>query len=333
MICNYGCGQEAIYQIGKKWCCSNSHNKCLAIKLKNSKAVKNSKTLEGKRKIQEKEKLKEKYALELYKSSYKNLNRSQKIIISRKLGSKKVKLKIVDDKKEAKSLEIFNCPFDNLTPIQKRKIAYCLHPEKYGSPIKGPRTESKKQLLKNRNKIALEEFNLEYKDLTMNQKKQTTSLIKYGVKHHMQLPKQREKFITTSLKKFGTRHPMQNAEIYIKNKKSGFAYKPYTFPSGKIILVQGYEDIVITDLLKCGSIKEQDIFTSPIDMPRIYYKDPITGVRRKYYPDIYIPRLNWIIEVKSIASWNTSKKLLQINLAKRRACKLAGYNFNFIYRF
>lgn len=27
-ICDYGCGQEAIYKIGKKWCCSKSLNSC-----------------------------------------------------------------------------------------------------------------------------------------------------------------------------------------------------------------------------------------------------------------------------------------------------------------
>jgi len=40
-LCNYGCGKKANYKLKNgKWCCENSHNKCNAIKSKNSKGVK-----------------------------------------------------------------------------------------------------------------------------------------------------------------------------------------------------------------------------------------------------------------------------------------------------
>jgi hypothetical protein len=36
-ICEYGCGQEAIYQLKNgKWCCSKSWNSCACLKIKNS---------------------------------------------------------------------------------------------------------------------------------------------------------------------------------------------------------------------------------------------------------------------------------------------------------
>ena len=40
-LCDYGCGKEAQHQLKNgKWCCSNSPNKCLIIKKKNSTSIK-----------------------------------------------------------------------------------------------------------------------------------------------------------------------------------------------------------------------------------------------------------------------------------------------------
>ena len=40
MLCNYGCGQEAIKQFGNgKWCCSESKNSCPVLRKKNSKSL------------------------------------------------------------------------------------------------------------------------------------------------------------------------------------------------------------------------------------------------------------------------------------------------------
>lgn len=41
MICDYGCGKEAIYQLSNgKWCCSETYQKCSYIRNKNSEGVK-----------------------------------------------------------------------------------------------------------------------------------------------------------------------------------------------------------------------------------------------------------------------------------------------------
>ena len=44
MKCEYGCGKEAKYQIGKnkKWCCEIHYNKCPSIRKKNMQGVKNA---------------------------------------------------------------------------------------------------------------------------------------------------------------------------------------------------------------------------------------------------------------------------------------------------
>ena len=40
MKCDYGCGQESLYVLGKKHCCSNNWRKCPAVREKNSNSLK-----------------------------------------------------------------------------------------------------------------------------------------------------------------------------------------------------------------------------------------------------------------------------------------------------
>jgi len=82
---------------------------------------------------------------------------------------------------------------------------------------------------------------------------------------------------------------------YEKANNSGKTYKDYIFPSGNKRRIQGYENFIIDELLKTFS--ENQIITDKKDVPVIKY---YLQKQRKYYPDIYIPHLNKIIEVKSI---------------------------------
>jgi len=59
-------------------------------------------------------------------------------------------------------------------------------------------------------------------------------------------------------------------------------------------------------------------------MPEIWYE--FEGQKRRYYPDVYIPHQNRIIEVKSKFTFENNK---EINLLKSLACKDLGYNFEF----
>ena len=87
-----------------------------------------------------------------------------------------------------------------------------------------------------------------------------------------------------------------------KAMKSPYYYKDYTFPSGKIIRIQGYEHFALDELIK--DFTENQILTDRKDMPVIKYIQ--NGSIHTYYPDIYIPHLNKIIEVKS--TWTFEKK-------------------------
>lgn len=137
-----------------------------------------------------------------------------------------------------------------------------------------------------------------------------------------------KKRIETNLKKYGTDHPIQNIEIFDKIFKGSFKLKDYKLPSGKIVKVQGFENLALDILLK--TYKEEDLLIEHKDIENrigwIFYKDK-QGIERKYYSDIYIISENKIIEVKS--DW-TYKNKKEINLLKQQACLNMGLNFEFM---
>lgn len=106
-------------------------------------------------------------------------------------------------------------------------------------------------------------------------------------------------------------------------------YRKFTFPSGRVVNTQGYENMVLDDLLKIYD--ESDIFVGASEIRnqigRIKYT--FDGKIRSYYPDIYIKSINLIIEVKSEYTFNQHR---EINLAKEKACLEAGINFKFEIR-
>jgi len=132
----------------------------------------------------------------------------------------------------------------------------------------------------------------------VKEKSKATSMKNLGVEHSMQSEEVREKSKATCMKNHGVEHPMQNSAIASKQFKKCIKKKAYTFPSGNIIFIQGYENHAINDLLSKG-YNEEDIFTDKKDVPEIWYID-IQGKRRRYYVDIFIPKINKCIEVKSV---------------------------------
>ncbi len=153
-----------------------------------------------------------------------------------------------------------------------------------------------------------------------------TCIMKYGVEHPLKCQEIRDKIIATCRAKYGVDHPMQVKEFFDKQRKSAFQHKEYLYPSGNTILVQGYEGFCITDLLQQGYSENQII--NDIDfgdkMPEIFYD--FNSGRHRYYPDLFIPHENKIIEVKSVYTLNLEREK---NIAKALQCKAMGYNFEF----
>jgi hypothetical protein len=89
-------------------------------------------------------------------------------------------------------------------------------------------------------------------------------------------------------------------------------------PSGQIRKVQGYEPFALDALLK--TYTEDQIKTDRRDVPRIPYT--VDEKQRYYFPDIFIPHVNTIVEVKS--TWTLKCKADNVDL-KKKATKEKGY--------
>lgn len=158
----------------------------------------------------------------------------------------------------------------------------------------------------------------------IDRKRKETMRKKYGVESYNSTAEFQDKRKATWIEKYGVDNPVKNAEvlhrIVLANSISEYQTKAMTLPSGKIIRYQGFENIVIKELLESG-LTEDEIVTGPGNVPHIRYE--FNGKQHRYYPDIYIPKLNQIIEVKSQYTWDKYKEK---NLAKQKACVDAGFN-------
>jgi hypothetical protein len=148
-----------------------------------------------------------------------------------------------------------------------------------------------------------------------------TNMEKYGVPCTLMLPEVQAKIIETNIEKYGTPNPMQNPQIFMKQQKSAYSRKSFIFPSGKEVLVQGYEPYCLKDLISIENISEQDIIVGATAMPRISYE--YEDNNHIYFPDIYIISMNKIIEVKSLYTANCESKKI---VTKLNACEEQGLN-------
>lgn len=143
-----------------------------------------------------------------------------------------------------------------------------------------------------------------------------TCLEKYGIEFYRNHAQRR----LTMLERYGVENPMQVQEFFDKQQKSAFKWKEYILPSGNIIVLQGYENKALDELLK--SYDELDIVMIKANVPMFWYT--FNDKNKKYYPDFYIPKDNLIIEVKSFWTYN---KELEKNILKEASVINQGYNF------
>lgn len=151
-------------------------------------------------------------------------------------------------------------------------------------------------------------------------KMKNTNLERYGVESVAQVENIKKKKVDICLKKYGVEYISQKPEILEKIQKNSKKLKEYKMPSGKIIKIQGYEPWALDELLKIYN--EEKIITSKVEVPKILYNE--NNKKHLYFPDIYIPQENKIIEVKS--TWTYKKYLYNVNL-KAKATRDMGYNY------
>ena len=173
--------------------------------------------------------------------------------------------------------------------------------EKYGDPAYN---NSKASAAKNRNK-SVEEQN------RINRLRRETTFTRFGVEHAFLLPGVKERSAAS-------------------NSKG----KEFTLPSGKIVRLRGYEPIAINELLNRyveSDLIFHDTYCTKYNLPVFQYVN-VNQHTQNYYPDIYIPKENKIIEVKSQWWWdgNGAEKYasrLKNNLKKRAAVLEKGFTY------
>lgn len=137
------------------------------------------------------------------------------------------------------------------------------------------------------------------------------------------------------MKKYGVENPSQDKLSFEKQQMHKNALKVFTFPSGNLYNVQGYEIQALQFLLDQG-YKEEDLLL--VNRPTIKYFwssfDSYGDDKwHSYHPDIVIPGENKIIEVKSQWTYDGCGKkpmVLSKNLAKQIGSENLGWNFEFM---
>lgn len=145
----------------------------------------------------------------------------------------------------------------------------------------------------------------------------------YGDKHALRCEKLKEKAVETTMRNHGVRHHAQSEKIYSKILSSAFKTKEFIFPSGKVVPYQGYEHYAILLLLEEGH-EEEDIVSCHESVMGFMYEDGET--KRKYYPDLFVPSSNLVVEVKSTWTYEKTPEEKQRVLKKLEACRREGYN-------
>lgn len=225
------------------------------------------------------------------------------------------KSKIVADKKQQTNIEKYGVenPMRNEEVKEKLKQTNL---KKYGVEY-----SLQNQEVRNKQKFTnLQKYGVEFtfQSELVKEKIKETLLKKYGVKNISKLSEFRNKAEETMLERYGFRHSSQNP--YISEKQFANSNKLYKFPSGKIITLQGYENIALDKLL--NTYDENEILNKRNEVPHIQYEH--NKKLHYYFPDIFIPKDNLIIEVKSTYTY---KNHLIKNILKAHAVRKLNYNY------
>lgn len=153
-------------------------------------------------------------------------------------------------------------------------------------------------------------------------KMKATNIERRGVDNPMKSKEVYEKHKQTNLERRGVENVMQDKDVFKKAQATMKTKKKYTFPSGRIEMVQGFEPFALDILLEKG-YDEDDIIVGDVDeIPQITYE--FEGQEHIFFPDIYIISKDKIIEVKSTYTFNKAKDQ---NIAKLKACR----DMNLVY--
>ena len=156
----------------------------------------------------------------------------------------------------------------------------------------------------------------------IKEKLRQTTNERFGHDNVFQNEEIKEKIQNVMIEKFGYAHALQNSELAKKASEASYKSKPFTFPCGNIIQVQGYEPFALEFLVNEGQ-NYTDITTDRARVPDIWYETD-DGKSHRYFCDIFLHKEDKIIEVKS--DWTLEKGKDVIPL-KAQACIDAGFEY------
>jgi hypothetical protein len=229
------------------------------------------------------------------------------------------KSEIIREKVKETNLRVRSVEYAAQSPEVKEKIKQT-NIEIYGVEHCMQNTEIKEKA--KQTNIKIYGFANALQNETIKQKFKETNLRKRGVEYPTQCPEVREKVKETNLKNRGVEYPTQCPHVQKKIQDSLYTFKEYVCPSGTVRRIQGYENLALDELFK--TFTEEQIITDRDLIPTIDYE--YEDENHVYFPDIFIPHLNKIIEVKSTWTYN-----LEVDKLKQTEyyTKLKGYDYEY----
>lgn len=158
--------------------------------------------------------------------------------------------------------------------------------------------------------------------LESSEKRKRTCLERYGAESTFGSKKFQEDIRDILFEKYGVRNVSQVPEIFDKILSNSYKGKEYIMPSGKIVTIQGYENLLLDELIL--EYHEDDIIVEAAKMPIFNYNIGEDDKIHRYFPDVFIAKTNTIYEVKSTY---TVKQDLEKNKRKFQSVIDNGFNF------
>lgn len=343
-LCSYGCGQPAVFWLGRKRraCCSRHYTQCPAFQSKRRETVE---------------------ARGGYSFQNPDTRKKAQIRIMEKFGVDNVgRLNTTKEKIKATNLQRYGVsnPFSSEDIKAQIRVTVL---ERYGveNPSQAEEVKAKKvatfrehygvdnpqqaQVVRSKTRATVERVYGGAAPLCnpgVKAKARQTVLERYGDDAPWHRPEARQRGQLTMLARYGVATPVELREARCKAFRAAGRRKPYAFPSGRVVLLQGFEGEAITRLMAQG-IAEDDILLGK-QVPRIPYMfTDEWGVttRHTYFPDIYIPSRNALVEVKSLWTFQRgpcpdglglNNPIFERNLTKAAAARKVGYRFYFMLK-
>ena len=234
------------------------------------------------------------------------------------LRKKKITMKEYYDKYLKKDTEGV-CYCGNHTTFKSAKVGY----KKYCSDICALKSDEHKKSVRERflndedkknNAILKREATIKsnggyFKSINKRRKTILEKCKKLGISESEYYSNHSKKAAKSVKKNEKVKQTIKSMETKSSLSVKGNSYKNF-YINGEIFKVQGYEPVVLNHLIMNYNFNTENMFIGKNNKVIIKYFDE-KNIERMYFPDIYLPELNLLIEVKS--EWTYHTDIISIN--------------------